>query len=175
MAESSKKQNFLHGAALLAIATAVVKLIGAFYKIPLKMVIGDQGYGYFITAYDIYTVLLMISTAGLPIAMSRMISQANALNHNNQIRRVYKTAQAIFLGLGVVSTGLMMLFCHELAQFQGQPDAWAAKSASSYPVSNCSNRTKAPASCLVQSALLFLPLLFAITAFAASKIFCVER
>ena len=61
MAQSSKKQNFLHGAALLAIATALVKVIGALYKIPLKMVIGDQGYGYFMTAYDIYSVLLMIS------------------------------------------------------------------------------------------------------------------
>ena len=126
MSQTPKKQNFLHGAALLAIATAIVKLIGAFYKIPLKMIIGDQGYGYFITAYDIYTVLLMISTAGLPIAMSRMISQANALNRNSQVRRIYKTAMAIFLGLGIVSTGLMMLFCRELAQFQGQPDAWAA-------------------------------------------------
>ena len=45
MSESAKKQNFLHGAALLAIATALVKVIGALYKIPLKMVIGDQGYG----------------------------------------------------------------------------------------------------------------------------------
>ena len=126
MSQTPKKQNFLHGAALLAIATAIVKVIGALYKIPLKMVIGDQGYGYFITAYDIYTVLLMISTAGLPIAMSRMISQANALNHNNQIRRIYKTSRAIFLALGIASTLLMTLFCHELAAFQGQPDAWAA-------------------------------------------------
>ena len=126
MSQTPKKQNFLHGAALLAIATAIVKVIGALYKIPLKMVIGDQGYGYFITAYDIYTVLLMISTAGLPIAMSRMISQANALNHNNQIRRIYKTSRAIFLALGIASTLLMTLFCHELAEFQGQPDAWAA-------------------------------------------------
>ena len=43
MSESSKKQNFLQGAAWLAMATAVVKVIGALYKIPLKMVIGDQG------------------------------------------------------------------------------------------------------------------------------------
>ena len=50
MSESAKKQSFLHGAALLAIATAVVKVIGALYKIPLKMVIGDQGYGYFMTS-----------------------------------------------------------------------------------------------------------------------------
>ncbi len=126
MGESSKKQTFLHGAALLALATAVVKVIGAFYKIPLKMIIGDQGYGYFITAYDIYSVLLMISTAGLPIAMSRMISQASSLGHYNQVRRIYATARGIFLGLGIVSTAAMMLFSHQLAAFQKQPDAWAA-------------------------------------------------
>ncbi|MBR4016756.1 MAG: polysaccharide biosynthesis protein [Oscillospiraceae bacterium] len=122
----SKKQSFLHGAALLAIATAVVKIIGAFYKIPLKMIIGDQGYGYFVTAYDIYTVLLLISTAGLPIAMSRMISQASAVGHYNQVRRVYATARGFFLGLGILSTVLMMGFSHQLAAFQKQPDAWAA-------------------------------------------------
>ena len=126
MSETGKKQSFLHGAALLAIAVAVVKLIGAFYKIPLKMIIGDQGYGYFTTAYDIYSVLLMISTAGLPIAMSRLISQSNSLGHYNQVRRIYKTARIIFLGLGVVSTLLMVIGCKWLAGVMEQPDAWAA-------------------------------------------------
>lgn len=124
MSESSKKQTFLHGAALLAIATAVVKVIGALYKIPLKMVIGDQGYGYYMTAYDIYSVLLMISTAGLPIAMSRMISQANSLGNYNQVRQVYKVSRTVFLILGIGSTLLMMLFSHQLAAYQKQPDAW---------------------------------------------------
>ena len=44
MADTNKKQTFLHGAALLVIATAVVKLIGAFYKIPLRAIIDDEGY-----------------------------------------------------------------------------------------------------------------------------------
>jgi len=122
----SKKQTFLHGAALLAMATAIVKIIGAFYKIPLKMIIGDDGFGYFNTAYNIYTLLLLISTAGLPIAMSRMISHANSLGNYNQVRRIYATARGIFLGLGAVSTALMMLFSHQLAAFQKQPDAWAS-------------------------------------------------
>ena len=94
MAESSKKQTFLHGAALLAIATAVVKVIGAFYKLPLNEVIGAEGYAYFTTAYDIYSVLLLISTAGLPVAMSRLISQASSLGHYNQVRRVYNTSRS---------------------------------------------------------------------------------
>ena len=126
MSESPKKQNFLQGAAWLAMATAIVKVIGALYKIPLKMVIGDQGYGYFVTAYDIYSVLLMISTAGLPVAMSRLVSQANALGHHRQVRKIYTTARTIFLTLGFVSSALMILFCHQLAAFQRQPDAWFA-------------------------------------------------
>ncbi len=124
MSESTKKQTFLHGAALLAMATAVVKLIGAFYKIPLKMIIGDQGYGYFITAYDVYSVLLLISTAGLPVAMSRMISQASALGNQNQVRKVYQTARAIFLGLGIVSSTFMVLASSWLAnEVLMQPNA----------------------------------------------------
>ena len=122
----SKKQNFLQGTALLAMATAIVKVIGALYKIPLNAIIGEQGFGYFNTAYEIYNVLLMISTAGLPVAMSRMVSQASSLGHSNQVRRIYRTSQAIFLGLGITGSLLMTVFCRELAQFQNQPDAWAA-------------------------------------------------
>lgn len=122
----SKKQSFLHGAALLTLATIVVKVIGAFYKIPLKMVIGDMGYGYFMSAYDIYTVLLMISTAGLPVALSRMISEASSLGRYGQLRRTYLTAQGIFLGLGVAGSLLMTLFARELAQWLNSPNSWVA-------------------------------------------------
>ncbi len=126
MSNADKKQNFLQGTALLAMATAIVKIIGAFYKIPLNAIIGEKGFGYFNTAYEIYNVLLMISTAGLPVAMSRMISQASSLRHYNQVRRIYHTARGIFLGLGIAGTLLMTLFCRQLAAFQNQPDAWAA-------------------------------------------------
>ena len=108
-------QNFLQGTALLAMATAIVKIIGAVYKIPLNAIIGEQGFGYFNTAYEIYNVLLMISTAGLPVAMSRMISQANSLCNYNQVRRVYATARGIFLALGIVGSLLMTVFCRQLA------------------------------------------------------------
>ena len=125
MAEQ-KKQSFLHGAALLAAATAIVKVIGAFYKIPLNAIIGTKGFAYFNTAYEIYTVLLLISTAGLPVAMSKMISAANSLGNTAQVRRIYKTAQTIFLCLGIPFTVLMTVFARPLAVFQKQPDAWAA-------------------------------------------------
>ncbi len=126
MEKNNNKQSFLHGAALLAIAVAVVKVIGALYKIPLKGIIGDQGYGYFTTAYDIYSVLLMISTAGLPIATSRLISEANSLGHYNQVRKIYQVSRTVFLCLGIFSTLVMVLGCHWLANVMEQPDAWAA-------------------------------------------------
>ena len=126
MSESQKKQNFLQGTALLAMATAIVKVIGALYKIPLNAIIGEQGFGYFNTAYEIYNVLLMVSTAGLPVAMRRMISQASSLKRYNQVRRSYNTARGIFLGLGITGSLLMTVFCRQLAEFQNQPDAWAA-------------------------------------------------
>ena len=126
MSETSKKQSFLYGTAMLAMATAIVKIIGAIYKIPLNAIIGKQGFSYYSTAYEIYNVLLMISTAGLPVAMSRMISQANSLGHYNQVRRIFSTARTLFLGLGITGSLLMTLFCRQLAAFQNQPDAWAA-------------------------------------------------
>ena len=122
----SKKQSFLHGTALLAAATAIVKIIGALYKIPLKMIIGDEGFSYFNTAYEIYSLLLLISTAGLPVAMSRMISQANALGHSNQVKKVYSTCRNLFLILGVTGSLLMIIGSKWLAGVQGQPDAWYA-------------------------------------------------
>ena len=126
MSESTKKQTFLHGAALLAMATAVVKLIGALYKLPLNEVIGKAGYSYFMTAYDIYAVLLMISTAGLPVAMSRMISQASALGNYRQVKQIYKVCRRIFLGLGLASSVLMVVGCSWLAGVMNQPDATAS-------------------------------------------------
>ncbi|MBQ7857213.1 MAG: polysaccharide biosynthesis protein [Oscillospiraceae bacterium] len=122
----TKKQSFLHGTALLALATAMVKVIGALYKIPLNAIIGEQGFGYFNTAYQIYNVLLMISTAGLPVAMSRMISQASSLGNYRQVRKVYTVCRTIFLVLGLVSAALMGGLSGVLAKAMGQPNAQAS-------------------------------------------------
>ncbi len=124
---SMKKQSFLQGAAVLAAATAIVKIIGAIYKIPMQSVIGLAGFGYFNTAYQIYDVLLMISTAGLPVAMSRMISEAQALDNPNQIRKIFSTALKVFLTIGILGTLLMVLFSRQLSTMMvGHDRSWAA-------------------------------------------------
>lgn len=126
MKQASKKQSFLGGAFVLAIGTAVVKVIGLLFKMPLNSVINEAGYGYFTTAYDIYSLLLIISTAGLPVAMSRMISEARALGRTKQIQQIYRTALIVFLILGVIGSGGMLILCKQLAAWMEQPNAWFA-------------------------------------------------
>lgn len=126
MAKSEKRQNFLQGAALLSISVIIVKIIGAVYKIPLQNILGDVGFSYYNTAYRIYNVLLTISITGLPIATSRMISQAYSLGKYNQVRQIFKAAKAIFLIIGLVSTVIMALFCTFLAKMLRDPGAWTS-------------------------------------------------
>ena len=97
----------------------MVKVIGALYKIPLGRILGDVGFGHFNNAYAIYNLLLMVSTAGLPVAMSKTISEANALNRRNQVSRVFHVALVTFIILGSISSLIMFLFAQPLANLQG--------------------------------------------------------
>ena len=105
---ANQKQNtFFGGAAILAAGILVVKLIGMFYKIPLVNIIGAQGNTDFTNAYNIYAVLLNISTAGLPVAVSKLVSEANAQGRRGQVRRTFQLALGMFLALGLVSFLIM--------------------------------------------------------------------
>lgn len=114
MARSSR-QNFISGAAVLAGAVAVTKVIGALYKIPLGNLLDKEGMAHFYVAYNIYNLLVMLSTAGLPLALSRLVAQANALGRENQKRRILHVALGLFLSVGVVCSGVMLLFSRPLA------------------------------------------------------------
>ena len=119
MARQEKKSTFFGGAAILAAGILVVKLIGMFYKIPLINIIGEQGSADFNNAYNIYSVLLTISTAGLPVALSKTISEANALDRRNQVNRVFRVALVTFVILGSISSLVMFVFAQPLANLQG--------------------------------------------------------
>ena len=117
MATPAKKQSFLGGAAILAAAVVVVKIIGAVYKLPLNNILGGAGKTYFDTAYRIYNFLLTFSTAGLPLAISRMTSQAHAQGLENEKRKIFRTAIWLFFGLGLVCSVLMFTQADGLARF----------------------------------------------------------
>ena len=117
----NRKQNYLHGAAILTAGVVIMKILGAIYKIPLGNILGDEGYGYFLTAYNIYNIFLTLATAGLPVALSRMISEANTLKRPMQARRTFKVALATFAVVGIVGTVIMYLFPTELAIAMNSP------------------------------------------------------
>ena len=110
-----KKQSFMGGVTVMAISTVFVKICGALYKIPLNNILGEEGVTHFMSAYNIYAFLLTLSTAGLPLALSKLISEANATGRRTQMRRCFNTAMALFVGLGVAGTAAMLIFTEQLA------------------------------------------------------------
>lgn len=123
VARSAKQNTFFGGAAILAVGIMVVKVIGMFYKIPLLNIIGEQGSADFGNAYNIYAVLLTISTAGLPVAVSKLVSEANATGRQNQVRRVFRLSLALFLTLGVLSFLIMSFGSAQLAGLMNDDQA----------------------------------------------------
>ena len=123
VARPEKQNTFFGGAAILAVGIMVVKLIGMFYKIPLINIIGEQGSADFGNAYNIYAVLLTISTAGLPVAVSKLVSEANATGRQNQVRRVFRLSLALFLTLGVLSFLIMSFGSAQLAALMNDDQA----------------------------------------------------
>ena len=112
---NKSKQSFMGGAALLTATMVITKLIGALFKVPVANLLDKEGMSVFYAAYNIYNLLLVISTAGLPLALSRLISEAEALGHENQKRRVFRIASAMFLLLGVVCSAVMFFLAEPLA------------------------------------------------------------
>ena len=100
-----KKQNFIQGAFILMIASLVVKVIGAFFQIPLLNMIGGKdspAFGMFSAAYRIYTAMLMVSTVGLPAALAKMVAEATACGREHEVRRTVRVAACIFVPVGAL-------------------------------------------------------------------------
>lgn len=121
MPKENKKQNVLGGAVILVAATALVKIIGAIYKIPLTGIIGSLGRGYFASAYNIYTPIYAISMAGLPVAVSTIVARYAALGKYRDVKQVLRTTFPLFFGLGIVGTGVLLLMAKTYAASVNSP------------------------------------------------------
>ena len=118
-----RRQNFMGGAAILAVAVAATKLLGALYKIPLGNLLDREGMAHFYAAYNIYSLLLVLSTAGLPVALSRMVSRAAAQRRYGAVRRCLHLGLALLAALGLVCSVVMCLLPEALAAALHDPDA----------------------------------------------------
>lgn len=121
---SKGKQSVLHGAMILFIANGIVTVIGAIFKIPLTNLIGSAGMGYFGTAYTIFNLVYSISIAGLPIAVSKMVSENVAKGRYIDVRRIVKISTSLFLITGTVGTTVMIVFSGAFSQMVLNPGAY---------------------------------------------------
>ncbi len=103
------------GVMSLTAAALVVKVIGLVFKIPLTNMIGEAGMGYFNSAYTVYTFFYTVSTAGLPIALSILISSALAKSREDESEKLFKAAKRIFAISGLLLSSFMMIFSGMLA------------------------------------------------------------
>ncbi len=107
MAEK-KEASFVKGAIILAIASVLVKVIGAVFRIPLTNLVGDYTMGLYSFAYRYYSILLTIATAGIPIAISKMVSESRALGRRRETTKIFRTAMGLCVTIGLAGTLVLM-------------------------------------------------------------------
>lgn len=110
-----KKNSFLEGAFIATISVILCKVLGLIYVIPFRAIIGQQGgalYGY---AYTIYSVFLSLATVGIPTAISKIVSEYNALEYQHVKQRAYKLGSKILIVLGLISFILLFIFAPQVA------------------------------------------------------------
>ncbi|MBQ9152168.1 MAG: polysaccharide biosynthesis protein [Clostridia bacterium] len=118
---ATKRPSFLSGVSILTLSALIVKVIGLLYRIPLLNYLGTEGMGYFNTAYELYALFCVISTAGLPVAMSVLISAYDAEGRRGDARRVYRVSLLLFAGIGLVGTALLWGLSEPFAGLLGNP------------------------------------------------------
>ncbi len=109
MSKTNKSEsNFLVQGSILAIASIISRIIGLLYRIPLKSIIGDIGNDYYGTAMEIYSILLLISSYSLPVAVSKLVSARVAGGQRKNAYRIFKGAM-IFAFISGTAAGIVVL------------------------------------------------------------------
>ena len=110
-----KRTGFLAGAAISVIGIVICKVIGLVYVIPFYAIIGTQGGALYSYAYSIYNVFLNLATSGIPVAMSKVVSEYNEMKFYNTKERVFKIGLKVISILCVISFLVLFIFAPEVA------------------------------------------------------------
>ena len=114
-----KQETFFGGTLILMGSGILVKLIGAFFSIPLANLYGADGNDIFISAYYVYTAMYVISSAGLPVAVSKMVAERRALCQLQEVRRIARVSMGAFVLLGAALSGAMLAFSGPICRLIG--------------------------------------------------------
>lgn len=109
MAETDKKKSggVLVQAGILAVASMLVRIIGLLYRGPLTAIIGDEGNGYYGTAYNIYTIILMVSSYSVPSAISKLMAQKLAVGEYKNAQKIFRCALIYGICVGALASALL--------------------------------------------------------------------
>ena len=121
--KEKRGSSFIESTFVLMVASIVVKLIGAFYSIPLTNLYGAAGTGIFNVAYYVYTTMFIISTAGLPVAVSRMVAASNTLGRGREVRRIGRIAFISFTVIGLFFSAVIFFGADLFVTLAGLPSA----------------------------------------------------
>lgn len=104
------KKSYLRGAAILGVGAILAKFLGIFFKIPLARLVGDVGLGLYAYPYPIYNFFLAISVIGLPVAISKMVSERVAVGNYREAHRVFKISLVLLSLIGLFSSLVLFGF-----------------------------------------------------------------
>ncbi len=110
-----KKSNFLNGAIIATAGIIICKIIGLVYVIPFYAMIGTAGGTLYSYAYSIYAIFLSLSTSGIPVAMSKIVSEYNTLGDYNTKERAFKIGSRLIIGLGILGFIVLTIFAPFIA------------------------------------------------------------
>lgn len=116
-----KKSHFLAGALILAIAGILSKVIGMFYRIPLQEIVGDNGLGLYQEVYPLYLTFLILATAGVPVALSRVIAEALAEGKQSSVGQILARSMLMMGGIGIVLFAILYASSPLIAKLMGNP------------------------------------------------------
>jgi len=119
---SEKQKSIVGGMTVLGITGLICKVVAVLYRIPLAWLIGEQGLGTFQLVFPTYNLLLTLSSAGLPVAVSRMVSFTLARNDPRNAKRAFHSALVVLSVLGALGTFLMVVFSPFLSARVGDPE-----------------------------------------------------
>ena len=119
---TQKQKTLVGGVSILGVAGIICKLVGVLYRIPLTNIITQDGMGVYSTVYPTYNLLLTISSAGLPVAISRMMAHYITREDPQNARRIFRLAFRLLFVLGVVTAVLMLALSGLLAASHNDPD-----------------------------------------------------
>ncbi|NLL76972.1 MAG: polysaccharide biosynthesis protein [Clostridiales bacterium] len=109
MSDNKKKDGFIVQAGILAVASIICRIIGLLYKSPLTAIIGDEGNGYYATAYTIYTIILLVSSYSIPSAIAKVLAQRLALKEYRNAQRIFKCAIVYVMVVGGVASLVLFI------------------------------------------------------------------